>query len=78
MKYKIIPEDVIKNLVEFLDEIQFDAASENSKESMHKINFCTWAITELMESYDAFFKEKNLILLLNFISKFKTIKAAAS
>ena len=23
MKYKIIPEDVIKNLIDFLDEIQF-------------------------------------------------------
>ena len=59
-KFKLISEDLQKNLIEFLDEIQFDAASENSKESMHKINFCTWAITELMESYDAFFKEKNL------------------
>ena len=59
-RFKLISEDLQKNLIEFLDEIQFDAASENSKESMHKINFCTWAITELMESYDAFFKEKNL------------------
>ena len=58
-KYKIISRDLQKNLIEFLDEIQFDAASENSKESMHKINFCTWAITELLDSYDAFFKEQH-------------------
>jgi hypothetical protein len=55
-KFKLISEDLQKNLIEFLDEIQFDAAAENDKESMHKINFCTWAITELMESYDAYVK----------------------
>ena len=55
-KYKLISEDLQKNLIEFLDEIQFDAATDNDKESMHKINFCTWAITELMESYDAYVK----------------------
>lgn len=55
-KYKLISEDLQKNLIEFLDEIQFDAATENDKESMHKINFCTWAINELLESYDAYVK----------------------
>ena len=29
MKYKIIPDDIVKNLIEFLDEIQFEAASGN-------------------------------------------------
>ena len=56
-KYKIISEDLMKNLIEFLDEIQFDAASENNKESMHKINFCSWAIKELLNSYDGYFRE---------------------
>ena len=56
-KFKLISEDLQKNLIEFLDEIQFDAATDgDDKESMHKINFCTWAITELMESYDAYVK----------------------
>ena len=55
-KYKLISEDLYKNLIEFLDEIQFDAATEGDKESMHKINFCTWAIKELIESYDAYVK----------------------
>jgi|1_EtaG_2_1085319.scaffolds.fasta_scaffold03050_5 hypothetical protein len=64
MKYKIIPEDIIKNLIEFLDEIQFEAASDNDKESMHKINFCNWAIKELLNSYNVMTandlkKEKN-------------------
>ena len=55
-RYKLISTDLQKNLIEFLDEIQFDAATENDKESMHKINFCTWAIKELLDSYDAYVK----------------------
>ena len=56
-KYKIISEDLQKNLIEFLDEIQFDAAGDNDKDSMHKINFCSWAIKELLDSYDGYLKE---------------------
>ena len=58
-KFKLISEDLQKNLIEFLDEIQFDAATDGDKESIHKINFCTWAITELMESYDAYVKSND-------------------
>ena len=56
-KYIVIPKDLQKNLIEFLDEIQFDAASESDNDSMHKVNFCTWAINELLNGYDAYFKE---------------------
>ena len=52
MKYKIISADTIKNLIEFLDEVQFDAAKESTIEDMHKINFCSWAIQELLNSYN--------------------------
>ena len=52
MKYKIIREDIIKNLIDFLDEIQFDAAKENSTEAHHQVNFCNWAINELINSYN--------------------------
>ena len=55
-KYKILSAEVVKNLVEFLDEIQFDAASENTKDSNHKINFCNWAIQELLNSHDGIIK----------------------
>ena len=48
MKYKIVSEDTIKNLIEFLDEIQFDAAKVNSTEAHHQVNFCNWAINELL------------------------------
>mgnify|MGYP001180397329 FL=1 len=56
-KYKIISEDLQKNLIDFLDEIQFDAAKEGTTEDLHKVNFCNWAINELLNGYDAFFKD---------------------
>ena len=57
-KYKIISEDLMKNLVDFLDEVQFDAAKYegNNPEAMQKINFCTWAINELLGSYDGYIR----------------------
>ena len=58
MKYKIITEELMKNLIEILDEIQFDAATENTPEDMHKVNFCNWAINELLNSYDGYLKTK--------------------
>ena len=57
-KYKIISEDLYKNLIEFLDEVQFDAAKENTNEDMHKVNFCSWAIEELLNSFDGYLKDK--------------------
>tara|TARA_Y100001963_G_C6660664_1_gene390272 strand:- start:315 stop:854 length:540 start_codon:yes stop_codon:yes gene_type:complete len=52
MKYKIIPADVVKSIIEFLDEIQFDAAEGSTPEDYHKINFCNWIISELMNGVD--------------------------
>ena len=54
MKYKIIPDDVVKNLIEFLDEIQFEAASGNKPDDLHRINFINWMISELMNGLDGF------------------------
>ena len=54
-KYIVITKDLQKNLIEFLDEIQFDSVGENDKDKMHKVNFCNWAINELMGSYEAYF-----------------------
>ena len=51
-KYKIISEDLVKNLIDFLDEVQFDAAKDNTTEDMQKVNFCNWAINELLNSYN--------------------------
>ena len=57
-KYILITKDLHQNLIEFLDEIQFDIAGDNDKESMHKVNFISWAINELLNSYEAFFPKK--------------------
>ena len=57
MKYKLIPEDIIKNMIDFLDEYQFDAAKDSpttNPEALHKINFCNWMINELLNSNDGF------------------------
>ena len=54
MKYKIIPSDIVKNMIEFLDEIQFEAAKGNNPDDMQKINFCNWMIGELMNGLDGF------------------------
>ena len=54
-KYIIITKDLHKNLIEFLDEIQFDIAGNDDKESMHKVNFISWAINELLSGYEAYF-----------------------
>tara|TARA_Y100000361_G_scaffold151385_1_gene168742 strand:- start:183 stop:812 length:630 start_codon:yes stop_codon:yes gene_type:complete len=59
MKYKVIPENVVKNLVEFLDDVQFEAAKNNTPEDIQTINFCSWIIQELLNSYDAYFKKED-------------------
>ena len=58
-KYILIPKDLQKNLIEFLDEVQMDAAKSNTHEDMHIINFCSWAIEELLNGFDAKFKSKS-------------------
>ena len=57
-KYILITKDLHENLIEFLDEIQFDIAGSNDKESMHKVNFISWAIGELVNSFEAFIPQK--------------------
>ena len=54
LKYKIIPDDVVKNIIEFLDEIQFEAATNSKPDDLHRINFINWMIGELMNGLDGF------------------------
>ena len=54
MKYKIIPDDIVKNMIEFLDEIQFEAAAGDKPDDLHRINFINWMISELMNGLDGF------------------------
>ena len=62
-KYIIITKDLQKNLIDFLDEIQFDMAGGDDKESMHKVNFISWAINELLSGYEAYFPKDILLFL---------------
>ena len=57
-KYILITKDLHENLIEFLDEIQFDIAANTDKESMHKVNFISWAVGELVNSFEAYFPKK--------------------
>ena len=54
LKYKIIPDDIVKNVIEFLDEIQFEAAAGNKPDDLQRINFCNYIISELMNGIDGF------------------------
>ncbi len=56
-RYILITKDLQKNLIDFLDEVQLEAAKNNTTEDMHIINFCSWAIEELLKGLDAHFKE---------------------
>ena len=56
-KYILITKDLQKNLIDFLDEVQLEAAKLNTTDNMHIVNFCNWAINELINSYDAYFKD---------------------
>ena len=42
VKYKIVPNDIVKNLIEFLDEIQFEASKGCEPGDMQRIDFCNY------------------------------------
>ena len=54
LKYKIIPDEIVKNLIEFLDEIQFESAAGNKPDDLQRINFINYLISELMNGLDGF------------------------
>ena len=58
-KYILITKDLQKNLIDFLDEVQLEAAKLNTTENMHIVNFCSFAIEELLSGLDAELKKKS-------------------
>ena len=58
-RYILITKDLQKNLIEFLDEVQLEAAKLNTNENMHIVNFCSFAIEELLSGLDAELKKKH-------------------
>ena len=57
-KYILITKDLQKNLIDFLDEVQLEAAKLKTTENMHIVNFCSFAIEELLSGFDAQLKPK--------------------
>ena len=57
-RYILIPKSLQKSLIDFLDEVQLEAAKLNTTENMHIVNFCSYAIEELLSGFDAKFREK--------------------
>jgi hypothetical protein len=56
VKYRIIPESLMRDLVEFIDEVQFEASKVDSVENHHLLNLCNYLISCLINS-DAFTDE---------------------
>ena len=56
VKYRIIPESLMIDLVEFIDEVQFEASKVDSVENHHLLNLCNYLISCLINS-DAFTDE---------------------
>ena len=54
IKFRIISEKVMRDLVEFLDEIQFEAAKGKGPEDIHIINLCNHLITQLINSQEGY------------------------
>jgi len=50
VKYRIIPDTLMKDLVEFIDEMQFEAAKTDSVENHHLLNLCNYLISCLINS----------------------------
>jgi len=56
-KYILIPKDLQKSLIDFLHEVQFEAAKYKTNENMHIVNFCSYAIQELLRGLDTQFNK---------------------
>jgi len=50
VKYRIIPDTLMKDLVEFIDEMQFEAAKTDTTENHHLINLCNYLISCLINA----------------------------
>jgi hypothetical protein len=54
MKFKILSDEVVQHIINFLDDIQFEALQSNEPEDISKINLCAWIIDELLNAPDGF------------------------
>ena len=53
MKYKLLSQAVVENLLAFLDEVQDEASMTlDERNSKDIVRFCSWAIKELINAKD--------------------------
>jgi len=58
MKYKLLQIAVVENIIAFLDECQEEALMDgHNSETMQLVEFCNWAIKELLNAKEGVIKE---------------------
>ena len=53
MKYRLLDEETLGQMIDFLDTIQIEAAKGKYKDDMDKINMCSYLISEIINSNEA-------------------------
>ena len=53
MKYRLLDEETLGQMVDFLDAIQIEASKGKYKDDMDKINMCSYLISEIINSNEA-------------------------
>ncbi len=53
MKYRLLDEETLGQLIDFLDNIQIEAAKGKYKDDMDKINMCSYLISEIINANEA-------------------------
>ena len=53
MKYRLLDEETLGQMIDFLDSIQIEASKGKYKDDMDKINMCSYLISEIINSNEA-------------------------
>ena len=53
MKYRLLDEETLGQLIDFLDDIQIEAAKGKYKDDVDKINMCSYLISEIINANEA-------------------------
>ena len=53
MKYRLLDEETLGQMIDFLDSIQIEASKGKYKDDMDKINMCSYLISEIINANEA-------------------------
>ena len=53
MKYRLLDEETLGQMIDFLDDIQIEASKGKYKDDTDKINMCSYLISEIINSNEA-------------------------